>query len=196
MKRISVLAILTLAVSSWAQSLGDVARANRERPKPPTAKVVTNEDLKSDDGEKQSGTSGDLEQELDRMRSVFREICSDPKTEHGRKLSDYENQAIADRVKPLRARVDQFERIRKGFKEALAALDNEMQIEIKKAWPTGRPFTQADVQRVKTIREDYDARKSSLIKKGESELQGYLVLQKDLESVGAECPEAAKTIPD
>jgi hypothetical protein len=102
MKRISVLAILTLAVSSWAQSLGDVARANRERPKQPTAKVVTNEDLKSDDGEKQSGTSGDLEQELDRMRSVFREICSDPKTEHGRKLSDYENQAIADRVKPLR----------------------------------------------------------------------------------------------
>ena len=78
----------------------------------------------------------------------------------------------------------------------LAALDNEMQVEIKNAWPTGGPFTQADVQRVKAIREDYEARKSSLIKKGESELQGYLVLQKDLESVGAECPEAAKTIPD
>ena len=161
-----MLAILTLAVSSWAQSLGDVARANRERPKQPTAKVVTNEDLKSDDGEKQSGTSGDLEQELNRMRSVFREICSDPKTEHGRKLSDYENQAIADRVKPLRARVDQFERIRKGFKEALAALDNEMQVEIKKAWPTGRPFTQADVQRVKTIREDYEASEIVIDKEG------------------------------
>jgi len=71
-----------------------------------------------------------------------------------------------------------------------------MEVEIKKAWPTVRPFTQVDVQRVKTIREEYEARKSSLVKKGESELQGYLALQKDLESIGAECPEAAKTIPD
>ena len=196
MKRIGVLAILALAVSSWAQSLGDVARANRERPKQSSVKVITNDDLKRDSSEKESGTTGDFQQALDRMRSTFREICSDPKTDHGRKLTEYNKQEIADRVKPLRARVDEFERIRKGFQEAVAALNNEMEVEIKKAWPTVRPFTQADVQRVKTIREEYEARKSSLVKKGESELQGYLSLQKDLESIGAECPEAAKTIPD
>jgi len=196
MKRISVLAILSLAISGWAQSLGDVARANRERPKQSSVKVITNDDLKRDSSEKESGTTGDFQQDLDRMRSTFREICSDPKTDQGRKLTEYNKQEIGDRVKPLRARVDEFERIRKGFQEAVAALDNEMEVEIKKAWPTVRPFTQVDVQRVKTIREEYEARKSSLVKKGESELQGYLALQKDLESIGAECPEAAKTIPD
>ena len=196
MKRIGLLALLGLAVTSWAQSLGDVARANREHPKPRAAKVITNENLKSDSSEKKSAPSGDLKQELDDVRLVLREICSDPKTEHGRKLSDSDKQSIADAVKPLRARVTEFERIQKGYKDALAALNADMEAEINKAWPTARPFTETDVQRVKFIRQDYEARTASLIKKGESELQGYLTLQKDLESAGTECPEAAKTVPD
>jgi len=197
MKSIGVLALMVLAVSSWAQSLGEVARATRERPKQPATKVITNEDLKPDPtDENASGPSIDLKQEIEHMRRVFHQICTDPRTQHGSKLSDYDKQEIAEGVKPLRARVKEFERIQKQYKDALAALDADMEAESKKAFPVGRPFNQKDIEKMKSMQEDYESRKAALIKRGESELQGYQAMQKELESVGNECPEAAKTVPD
>src|SRR5256885_8322792 len=117
MHRMAVLIVLTLTASGWAQSLGDVVRADRERAKPRAAKVVTNDDLSGDAETKEDGNSGSLAAELAYMRKVLRGICSDPKTDHGTRLADEDKQAIDDGVTPLRARMDDFERIQKKYKD-------------------------------------------------------------------------------
>jgi hypothetical protein len=195
MKQLVLLTILTLAVAGWAQSLGDVARASREHPKQ-SAKVVTNEDLKSEPSEKQPDVSGDLGQDLDHMRTVLHQICSDPRTNHGRTLSDFDKKQIEEGATPLRARVSHYESIQKHYKDALAELDSDVEARIQKTLPTGRPYTAEDVEQANLIRRDYESRKALLVKKGETDLQGFKALQQQLESVGQECSDAAKMVPD
>jgi hypothetical protein len=196
MQRMAVLVVLTLAVSGRAQSLGDVVRADRERPKPRAAKVVTNDNLNGDVDAKEDGNSGSLAAELAYMRKVLRGICSDPRTDHGTKLADEDKQAINDGVTPLRARMDDFERIQKKYKDALAALDEKLEADIFRVAKTGGPLTERDIQRMKSVRADYDTRRAALMMNAKAELKDYETLQKELESVGSECPEAAKTVPN
>jgi cell division septum initiation protein DivIVA len=127
---------------------------------------------------------------------VLHGICADPRTESGRYLSNEDKKALDDVVKPLRARVMEFERIRKKYKSALAALDQDFEAKIVKTVNTGQPFTDADLQRVKSLRLDHDARRTALVQQGERELEGLKALQQELEKVGDECPAAAATVPD
>ncbi len=193
MKRAIGCAILLCASASWPQSLGEIARANREQKKQRAAKVITNEDLKH---ENESGLATDVDLELDRMRVVFREVCADPRTEHGNRLSDADRKAIDDGVKPLRARVNAYERVQKQYKDELKALDEQMEMQMAKAWPKDRAFTEQDVERIKALRAEHEVRRLALISRGEGELKGYIELQKQLEAVATECPAAAKTVPD
>jgi chromosome segregation ATPase len=188
MRRLCAFAMIIVLSSLWAQSLGDVARATSNRPK--ASKVITNDDLATPD------RTDSLQQELDRMRFVLREICADPKTERGRKLSNYDKRSIDEAVKPLRERVNAYERLRNDYKERLDALDKEMEEDSRKKWPKDRPFTEGDIQRRNAMAQDYRSRRAALAAQGENEFAGYREFQLQLESVGNECPEAAKTIPD
>src|SRR3982751_2301668 len=195
MKRAFLLAVLVFAAASWAQSLGDVAREKREHTKP-AAKVVTNEDLKSETVESQTEVSGDLGQELDRMRMVLHRVCSDPGTDNGRNVGESDKKEIEEAAMPLRVRFSRFEAIQKQYKEALAELDRDVEGRIQKTLPTGRPYTAEDAEQANLIRRDYESRKAVLLKKAAAELQGYKALQRQLESVAKECSEAAKTVPN
>ena len=186
--------IFVLGCSTWAQSLGDVARADRDHAK--TAKIITNDDIPSALQAEPSGVAGDLTQELQNMRKILHQICSDPRTNRGRKLSDYDKRDIDSGVKPLRARVNEFETLQNRYKEELAELDKNWEAKLQATWPKGRAATDDDIQRVKALREQYESEKTALRSKAESDLQPYVALQKELESVGKECPEAAKSVPD
>jgi hypothetical protein len=185
--------ILIVAATCCAQSLGDVARANRAKPKPSSAKTITNEDLP---GATKTGPPSDLARELDHIKLVLQEICLDPKTNGGRTLSDYDKQALTGGVKPLRARINDYERIQKEYKQSFAKLDLEMETAMQAAAPKERALNDGDIQKLKGIRSDYEARRAALLQEGEARLSGYRKLQLDLEEIGKECPEAAKTVPD
>src|SRR5512147_2330865 len=128
--------LILLALPVHAQSLGDVVRADRERPRKHAAKVITNDDLRPLHEDPETGMTADLFDELAHMRVVLREICSDPRSDRGRKLSDYDQRSLADAAKPLRARVAAFERMDKDYKDALAALDQSMDANLQIALVT------------------------------------------------------------
>src|SRR3954469_25464137 len=193
MRALVGIAVLALLGMCHAQSLGDVAKANRDKPKNSKTKTITNEDLP---GEKHSRPSSDMQRELDYMRQVLQGICLDPKTNQGRILSDHDKQSIDDGVKPLRARVNQYERIQKEYKQSFTKLDEDAEIALAAATPKSRPITDEDVQKFKSIRTNYAARRAELQKEAEARLGDYRKLQLELEEVGKECPEAAKTVPD
>ena len=179
----------------WGQSLGDVARASREHTK--SAKVITDDDVKSEGPSDVPATNaGDLTQEIDHMRKIFRQICADPRTDHGRKLSDDDKHEMNEGIKPLRVRVNQFEQTEQHYKDALADLDKKYESKFKEIWPTTRPATDEDVEKGKALKQQYEVEKAALLKQGDGELQPYQSLLKQLESVGRECPAAAKTVSD
>jgi hypothetical protein len=171
------------------QSLGDVARDSRERKKATATKVITDEDLEP----KKPGSTSGLDKELDRMRKILLAICDDPKTEHGRNLSDYDKKTITDGVKPLRS----------AWPSTRASRKNTRTIWLKWRRITRRSFRrhfhttgQPDIDRVKALRLEYEGKKQNLVNRGELDLKDYGAFQKQLESVGEECPLAAKTVPD
>src|SRR5262245_16107574 len=129
MMRSAVSVVLALVLASQAQSLGDLARENRERPKARASRVITNDNLQEPATDAQPRT---LDQELARMRKIFRDICADPRTNGGRVLSDFDKRAIDEGVKPLRVRVAEYERIQKKYVDALAAPSADMEAEIRK----------------------------------------------------------------
>jgi hypothetical protein len=176
-----------------AQSLGDVAKANREKSKTSRTKTITNEDLL---GTKRAEASTNLQSELAHVRQVLQGICADPKTNNGRILSDYDKQSLDDGVKPLRARVTEYERIQKEYKQAFKKIEEDTEVALAAATPKGRPITDEDVQKIKSIRIGYDSRRAQLQKEAEARLGDYRKLQLELEEIGKECPEAAKTVPD
>src|SRR6476659_6167589 len=98
MKKLLVV-VLMLMGTCCAQSLGDVAKANREKAKNSKTKTITNEDLP---GEKRVDANSTLALELDHVRQVLRGIGEDAKTNKGRVLSDDDKQSLDDGVKPLR----------------------------------------------------------------------------------------------
>ncbi len=192
MHRLAILVLLLASVSASAQSLGDVARESRERPKH-AAKTITEDDLKPVEP---PAPTTPVQHDLDRMRAVFREICDDPRTKNGTELSDYDHQIIDEAVKPLRARKNQWEQVQKDYKDKVAALETEMDSEVEKMWPKGRPATESDMARMKAINEDYDGRRKEVRNEAERVLQPYFQFGRDLEEVGKECPAAAKSVPD
>ncbi len=183
--------VLAVGTAGWAQSLGEIARADRERSKPHASKVITNDDLRRFHGEEDTGFSPDAYDELLHLRVVLRQICSDPKSDHGRNLSDYDQQSLTDAVQPLRARVSEFERKVQEHKDALAALDREIGAELQKTIGA-----EPDLPRAKSARGELDLRRAALLKDAEIDLKGFTALQKELGSIGKECPEAANTVPD
>lgn len=191
MHRLAILAILLASGSLWAQSLGDVARETRERPKV-SAKTITNEDLTPPEPET---SFTPIQQELDRMRVVFRQICDDPRTNNGHDLSEYDKVFVEEAVRPLRARKIEWERTQKDYKNQIAALDKEQDETIEKDWPKGKS-TQADLDRMKTINEDYDARRKAIRDEAEQVLKPYVEFGRQLEEVEKDCPAAADSVPD
>jgi hypothetical protein len=196
MSRLLVVALM-LTASCYAQSLGDVAKQSREQPKKKAAKTITNEDLPSE--KKTASTSsgaGDQERELEHMKRVMEDICADPKTNHGRTLSDYDKQMMEDGVKPLRVWVDEQKR---WHKEAKAALD-ELELETEKATaaatPKNRPMNDEDMAKFKAIQADYEAKRAALLKQTEDQQKAWAAFNRRLEEIGQACPEAAKTVPD
>jgi hypothetical protein len=199
MRALVGIVVLVLFQMCHAQSLGDVAKENREKPKPSkTSKTITNEDLPAEKQGRPSSQfqSRDLQRELDHVRQVLQGICLDPKTNQGRILSDYDKQSLDEGVKPLRARVNEYERIQKEYKQSFAKIEEDTEIALAAATPKGRPITEQDIQKFKSIRADYYARREQLQKEAEARLGDYRKLQLELEEIGKECPEAAKTVPD
>jgi hypothetical protein len=201
MRTIVAITAVLVAVSSWGQSLGDVARADRARAKTPATKTLTDDDLKKDDsvkagGESQSSAPDGLQDELEHMKNVFHQICSDPRTDHGGRLSDNDRQEIADAAKPLRERVQKFQDAGAQYKSELEGLNKKMEAEVKSALPSNRAPTDADTQKVKALQQKYDSQKVSLLDRAKSDLREYEGLQKQLEAVGNECPKAAQVVPD
>jgi hypothetical protein len=117
------------------QSLGDVARDSRERKKATATKVITDEDLEP----KKPGSTSGLDKELDRMRKILLAICDDPKTEHGRNLSDYDKKTITDGVKPLRSAWPSTRASRKKYKDDLAEMETYYEAEFQKTFSHDRP---------------------------------------------------------
>jgi len=196
MSRLLVVALM-LTASCYAQSLGDVAKQSREQPKKKAAKTITNEDLPSE--KKTASTSsgaGDQEREFEHMKRVMEDICADPKTNHGRTLSDYDKQMMEDGVKPLRVWVDEQKR---WHKEAKAALD-ELELETEKATaaatPKNRPMNDEDMAKFKAIQADYEAKRAALLRQTEDQQKAWAAFNRRLEEIGQACPEAAKTVPD
>lgn len=189
-------AVLLLAASCWAQSLGDVVRADHERAKAHAKRLFTNESLEKPASEEQSEPADDLPIDLAHVRGILRGICSDPQTQNGHNLSESDKEALNEAVKPLRIRVNDFEQISNKYKEALAALDEELRAKVVKAVYIKRPLTEADIQRVASVRQEYDRRRAGLLQQAQADLAGFTVLQQQLESVGRECPAAAETVPD
>lgn len=136
------------------------------------------------------------EKELEHMRTILRGICSDPRTAEGRTLSDTDKAVMAAGIKPLRARVEEFERNRKKYKDALATLDQDFEAKVLKAVNSEKPLTDVDLQRVKSLRQERDARRATLIRQAEGEEQAFRAWQEEVEAVGEECSAAANTVPD
>lgn len=136
------------------------------------------------------------EKELEHMRAILRGICSDPRTAEGRTLSDTDKAVMAAGIKPLRIRVEEFERNRKKYKDELATLDQEFEAKVLKTVNSAKPLTDADLQRVKSLRQERDARRDSLIRQAQSEEQAFRSWQEQVEAVGEECSAAANTVPD
>jgi hypothetical protein len=190
-RRLATLVLLSVAVPCCAQSLGDAARENRRQPKQQRAtKVFTNDELKAEGGAPDGAT-----QEVDRVRSVFRGICDDPRTDHGRKLSDYDRDKIENAARPVRARANEYEATQRRYKTALADLDKEMETEIAKAWPAGRRYSQADSDRIQSLRQEYGSRRMLLVAQAEGDLRGYEELKKQRDAAWAECPGASRSVP-
>lgn len=204
MRPLCVVTILIFAAPGWAQSLADIARADREREKPRARKVITNENLQNFAVEEKSAAekkdepepTDPLQRELYRVRHILRGICADPRTESGSNLSNDDKQAMNEGVKPLRARVQDFELSRKKYNEALAAVDREFEPRIIKAVYTGREFTDADLQRVKALRQEHDARQAALTQQFQREVESFKAMQQQVEAVIDECPAAAAAVPD
>ena len=189
--------MLMLTASCCAQSLGDVAKQTREQPKKKAAKTITNEDLPGEKKDPSTASgSGDQERELDHMKRVMEDICADPKTNHGRTLSDYDKQMIEDGVKPLRLWVDEQKRWHKETKAALDQLEADAEKAIAEVTPKGRPMNDEDMAKFKAIQADYEAKRAKLIKSVEGEQKDWVAFNRRLEEIGQACPEAAKTIPD
>ena len=136
------------------------------------------------------------EKELEHMRMILRGICSDPRTAQGSTLSETDKAVMIAGIKPLRARVEEFERARKKYKDTLATLDQEFEATVLKTVNSEKPLTDADLQRVKSLRQERDARRASLIRQAESEEKAFRAWQQEVEAVGEECSAAASTVPD
>ena len=205
MRVVAIIAALVCAVPTWAQSLADLVRADRQQAKPHASKVITNDNLHevatnivaSEPSATVAEEPADgLPPDLHRMRVILRNICADPKTESGRNLSYNDKKAMNEGVNALRLRVEEFERIDKKAKQALIALDKDFEAKITNAVNTGHPFDEADLQRVKAIWLEHDTRHAAVIRQGEQEMENYKTFQQQVEAVGGECPAAAASVSD
>jgi hypothetical protein len=191
--KLILIAVVAFSTSAWSQSLADAARANRERQNQPVEKtqkrVFTNDDMQS----VAPASSSEAPPEFDSLRFTFRQICDDPRTEKGQKLSDSDKQSIADFVKPLRARISEHERMQKKYEDDVVVLNREFEKEDAKYWPNGTPLPQATIDKSKQLRKDYDAKKAALEQKADNELKSSKSITKGLEELAKECPAAAKT---
>ena len=204
MRSVALAAVVACAVSCWAQSLGDLVRADREKAKPHARKVITNDNLNDPASVPEPAPpakpvpepTDPLQRDLFRMRAILQRICADPRTDGGKNLSDDDKTAMNGGVKALRIRVLDFEKLDKKYKDALAALDQDFEAKIVKAVNTGQPFTDADLQRVKNMRLEHDARRAAILQQAEHDKEAYKTFQQDIDSVGNECPAAAASVPD
>jgi hypothetical protein len=193
MKKLVLLILLSLTVAGWAQSVADAARATRDKAKPIARKTITDDDL-TIGGSSSSSGEVDWQAQLDTMRNVFRRICSDPKTQNGRVLSEQDRGAIDDAVKPLRTRIDGVNAKSKEYKEEFAKLEKEQEAALLGTLPKGDQFTDAERQKITEINSDYDSRRKALKAKVEQELKANEQLKNDVVAVGEECPAAAQTV--
>lgn len=205
MRVVAMMAILVCAASGWAQSLADLVRADREKAKPHALKVITNDNLNepatapASDAPKEKPPeepTDPFQRELFRIRTVLHNICADPRTENGQNLSADDKAAMSIGVKPLRVRAREFEKKDAATKNALAALDQDFEAKAVNIIHTSHPLTDADIQRIKTMRDEHDARRAALLKQAESEAEAYKAFQEQLEPVVDECPAAAASVPD
>jgi hypothetical protein len=84
MKWFGAIAIMMLALSGWGQSLGDLARANRERQQqstqnPQVKRVFTNDDMQSGASAAMPETVEDASNDLNVLKFVLWQICTIPK---------------------------------------------------------------------------------------------------------------------
>lgn len=192
-----LIVVLAMSASCCAQSLGDVAKQSREQPKKKAAKTITDDDLPSDKkAASGSSGSGDQERELEHMQQILEDICADPKTNHGRMLSDADKQMMDDGVKPLRVRVDQQKQWHKETKAALDQLEQDAEKAIQAITPKDRPMNDEDMAKFKAIQADYETKRNILLKQTETEQKEWVLFNRRLEEISAACPEAAKSVPD
>lgn len=194
-----LIVVLAMSASCCAlsQSLGDVAKQSREQPKKKAAKTITNEDLLIEKSARSTASSsGDQERELEHMKQVLEDICADPKTNHGRSLSDADKQMMEQGVKPLRVRVDQQKQWHKETKAALDQLEQDAEKSIQAITPKDRSMNDDDMAKFKAIQQDYEAKRNSLLKQTEAQQKEWVMFNRRLEEISAACPEAAKSVPD
>ncbi len=192
-----LIVVLAMAASCCAQSLGDVAKETREQPKKKAPRTITNEDLPSEKTTPSASSgAGDQERELEHMKQVLEDICADPKTSHGRMLSDYDKQMMDQGVAPLRVRVDQQKQCHKATKAALDQLEQDAEKAIQAITPKDRPMNDQDMAKFKAIQQDYETKRNDLLKQTEAQQKDWVTFNRRLEEISAACPEAAKTVPD
>ena len=191
-----LIVVLATVGTCCAQSLGDVAKQSREQPKKKAAKTITNEDLPRERKAASDTGAGDQERELGRMKQILEDICADPKTNHGRTLSDIDKQMMEEGVKPLRVRVDEQKRWHKETKAALDQLEQDAEKAIQAITPKDRPMNDEDMTKFKAIQADYEAKRAALIKSVEGQQKDWAAFNRRLEEISQACPEAGKTVPD
>ena len=196
MRTPGVLAILLCSISVHGQSLADAARANREQKRAPAKIVLTDDDVRSESAAASSELSGDAGKDLNALRFVLQNICADPKTDHGKTLSTADRQSIADAQKPLRARVQDHERMHQYYKDEVSALNKRFEAEDAQYWPvSGRPLAEWQIEQSKALRKNFDAKKSAAEKAADDETEKAKALQKEIEATNGTCPAAAKAVP-
>lgn len=182
--------LIALPVSAVSQSVADAARTSRDKQKSQARKTITDDDMAP---APMSSGDGNWQNELDRMKTVFEQICSDPKTENGRMLGDQDKQAIDEAVKPLRARIEEINRRSKEYKEEFAKLDKEQEAVLLAAASKGEP-TEEDRQKALQMKSEFDTKRSVLKEKVDKQLKENEKLKNDVVEVGTACPAAAATV--
>lgn len=195
MSRMKLIAIFAVALpmfseQGWPQSVADAARAAREQKAASARRVITNDDL---DNRTVSFPRTQWEREVERMKSLLRDVCADPATNEGRNLSEADLKSLYEAAKPIYDRRLAMEKKLREWKTTYRNLEEEEQKAMAAAAPK-EGFTQEDGERFRAIHEDYQSQRNVILINAQGDAESFEQLKKELTDTAAACPKAVDSL--
>lgn len=187
------LIVVSVASMCLGQSVADVARASQERHQAAgTRKVVTDDDMPAKpNAEAAAGTTTDtaMHAEMDHLRTVYLDLCSDPAVRRSNQLSPEMKQKLKEAAEPLQKRLQEIsKRVEQSESEGLS---HEEQAEVNAVTPAdGRALTLEERQKVGAIRERYAEKRSERAGTNSEGKRQSLVVLGELISMTSDCSHA------